>query len=758
MADQGDATAELILGVLTDVGAGARIDHPAALVWLEKSALHDTTAAAYLDWRFASGFGAEKPDAKQAARWGRLVHGDMTVEPALTDWLQVNGGRIEPRFSRALLWMVNHANDDPIAAANLAETYLGTQWTAPDSDRHLHWLRHAAALNDAPSLERLARYSECGVLVPKDPVAALRFRRQAAEAGSTDAQLELGNQYQAGNGVAASATEAAKWYRLAAAQNNVAALVKLSDLLRYGGPGLPRDDAGALHFARRAAALGDADGMCALADLLYAGIGTSKDIEAAAHLYEQAAGKGSTYAAEQLGWIYKRGKVGPVDLSTARRWFEKAAAGGDDQARDQLGIMYREGWGVAKDPVRAFRWFELAARDGDGWAQNEVGWMLSQGLGAPRDDKAALGWFRLAAKNGEPAGDANLGYHYLQGLGVSKDIPVAVAHLLAAARDEPSPWIRDNLVAAFRQASGADGAKLDVLLKKALADPTLLKQQGNLPEYALAVLDLDPVKNAVASRKLLAAIVAAKRPQSQLTVAWHAFLGEDIPYDLALARAAARKAAIVHPRGSARSLAIIDSLAADTSDARNAARAVLHWMADSGDRAAAGTLADRYLTGEGEDRNMAQARHYLAIEFGHDSPMVEKVISSYDLSPPSPDPSPEEIEKKAVAFESAHPAKENRPSIAIYRAIPQYPFLLRRNGVEGRAEVTFTVGTDGIPGNMRCTSNTQPLFAAAAINALRRWRFLPALKDGKAVPATITVPLAFTLSSDAPAGTSSPGS
>ena len=65
--------------------------------------------------------------------------------------------------------------------------------------------------------------------------------RKAAEQGDAEAQLNLGNAYSKGAGVAKDLTKAAKWYRKAAEQGNYDAMLALVKAYRKG-EGVPKDD------------------------------------------------------------------------------------------------------------------------------------------------------------------------------------------------------------------------------------------------------------------------------------------------------------------------------------------------------------------------------------------------------------------------------------------------------------------------------------------------------------------------------------
>ena len=77
---------------------------------------------------------------------------------------------------------------------------------------------------------------------------------------------------------------------------------------------------------------------------------------------------------------------------------------------------------------------------------------------------------------------------------------------------------------------------------------------------------------------------------------------------------------------------------------------------------------------------------------------------------------------------------------------PDYPRLARRRGHEGEALLGVTVLADGAPAAVELrTSSGYALLDEAALDAVRRWRFLPARVAGRPVQAVVNVPVVFRL-------------
>ena len=79
---------------------------------------------------------------------------------------------------------------------------------------------------------------------------------------------------------------------------------------------------------------------------------------------------------------------------------------------------------------------------------------------------------------------------------------------------------------------------------------------------------------------------------------------------------------------------------------------------------------------------------------------------------------------------------------------PEYPFALRSAGIEGHAMVEFDVDATGQVVSARALSSTQREFEDAAVRAVRKWRFEPGKRHGKAVPFRMVVPIGFTMTDE----------
>lgn len=75
-----------------------------------------------------------------------------------------------------------------------------------------------------------------------------------------------------------------------------------------------------------------------------------------------------------------------------------------------------------------------------------------------------------------------------------------------------------------------------------------------------------------------------------------------------------------------------------------------------------------------------------------------------------------------------------------------YPVLARNNNMEGDVHVSFIVDVDGRAKQIEFVESTSLIFNAPAVEAVRKVRFKPAIRKGKAVRVRMALPVRFRLS------------
>ena len=78
------------------------------------------------------------------------------------------------------------------------------------------------------------------------------------------------------------------------------------------------------------------------------------------------------------------------------------------------------------------------------------------------------------------------------------------------------------------------------------------------------------------------------------------------------------------------------------------------------------------------------------------------------------------------------------------RVVPVYPAALVTQGLTGSARVRCTIDPKGEVVDAEVVDATHELFGAAAVAAVRQWKFEPAITDHHYVEATVIIPVNFT--------------
>jgi protein TonB len=111
--------------------------------------------------------------------------------------------------------------------------------------------------------------------------------------------------------------------------------------------------------------------------------------------------------------------------------------------------------------------------------------------------------------------------------------------------------------------------------------------------------------------------------------------------------------------------------------------------------------------------------------------------------------------KVPTAPEPRKPRKPVTPRLTEARAIagrnpqPEYPREAQRRGLSGRVLLRVDVAADGSVADVDFAQRSgTPELDRAAMRAVRKWRFVPARRDGKPVASRVNVPIDFVLPDD----------
>ena len=291
----------------------------------------------------------------------------------------------------------------------------------PSSERRTRqgWLPRLAGwlwpFSDQNLARRARRLHKAGELK-----AALRLWKRVAARGNAVAQYHVGMMYERGEAVLANALDAVHWYSLAGEQGHGPAQERLAVIYGDGAkqpPGMRERDpviaalfpAGmklernrtlSLYWARLAAGQ-DMPMACTLLGNYYAYGSDEPDYHEAERWYRKAAGLGNAQGMLGLGTLLAGGYLGTSDYSQAREWLMKAAEQRLGIAWYYLGEIYRRGLGC-EPSATAVACLAQGANLGNAAAQRQLGLCYLNGEYIDRNIGQAETWLRKAALQGDP--------------------------------------------------------------------------------------------------------------------------------------------------------------------------------------------------------------------------------------------------------------------------------------------------------------------------------------------------------------------
>ena len=237
----------------------------------------------------------------------------------------------------------------------------------------------------------------------KKETFAEKSERMAQE-GDVEAQMNLAYMYLYGvNGVETDYEKSAKYYAMAAEQDNPIALNNLGSLY-FNGIGVSKDIRTALGLFQKSADLGNENAALNLAFIYLSG--GKKDAERnrrAVDLLQKAQAK-SHIAQFMLGYAYYQGFVVPQNYEKAFALIKKAASAESqiDEAQLLLAQMYQEGFGTVQNYQNALDSYRSAAIQGNIEAIMTLAEVYANGVICPQNVVMSHALLNVAAAHGVP--------------------------------------------------------------------------------------------------------------------------------------------------------------------------------------------------------------------------------------------------------------------------------------------------------------------------------------------------------------------
>jgi TPR repeat protein len=258
-ADKGYAPAQAVLGLHYAKGLGVTQNWTEAARWYRKAAdAGHGGAAVNLGLCYQNGNGVPQ-DRKEAAKWYKIAadHGDPSAPGLL-----------------AALRGSSHPAGSPPQQANAPANDVFQQgvslYKAGDYAGALRYFRRAADAGNSWAELQIGYQYENGEGLPQNNSEAVKWYTRSAQHGNARGQKNLGQMYEEGQGISEDWVTAAAWYRKSADQNWQKGQYALARAYQFG-IGVPQSRQTAIEWFRRAAAIGDSEAAYFAQDLSSSG-------------------------------------------------------------------------------------------------------------------------------------------------------------------------------------------------------------------------------------------------------------------------------------------------------------------------------------------------------------------------------------------------------------------------------------------------------------------------------------------------------
>jgi len=237
---------------------------------------------------------------------------------------------------------------------------------------------------------------------------ALTFLGLAANAGSSSAQVRLGQLYENGDFVQEDDQQALQWFEKATRSGDTEGMGELGYLLAQSK--ISDERRRGIQLCEKAAASHSETGEGCLRDLYAAGQGLTKNMVEAVKYADLAASTGYLNELLHTMVFYQGDKHGPVDLQKAIVYARKAASLGHPGAAQWLAEHYINGTGVASDPKLGFQLYVYIAGETDHAPiyYERLGQLYKDGIGTQKNLIEAKRWLKKALADGQTSAEASL--------------------------------------------------------------------------------------------------------------------------------------------------------------------------------------------------------------------------------------------------------------------------------------------------------------------------------------------------------------
>lgn len=213
--------------------------------------------------------------------------------------------------------------------------------------------RSLMLVGDRDTAHLYHQLQEAGFNLPRDADLAVQSSHKRASDGDPAGMYALAVFHKIGLSVPNDKVVAKDWCQKSALLDFAPALLMLADFYESGWAGLDQDPQKAVELRERAAKLGYAPAIAALAVMRETGKILAKDRKLALDLFGEASELGDAYSQCQLGYLLLN-TPGLGRQSEAIAWLQEAAAQDNADAHRHLANYYSAGrFGLPRDAQRA---------------------------------------------------------------------------------------------------------------------------------------------------------------------------------------------------------------------------------------------------------------------------------------------------------------------------------------------------------------------------------------------------------------------
>jgi TPR repeat protein len=399
-------------------------EKPAAAFWLlTRAAMAGLPEAEY---RIARAYleGAGVPASEtEAARWLERAasHGWVEAQSMLA--------------ALCLRGLTGAINGNAIDDARADRLFAGSGPSDPDFESALKWARQAAEAGSHEGQALLGYILAYGPRRMRDAGAAHQWYARSAAAGCPQGHLGYALSLAPHAKDEEARLQVADEVRSAAAAGLPTAIYLLG-VLTESGAGVPQDAAAAVEHYCSAAEKGHRAAQVKWGLALIEGRHVNQDLASGELWLRRAALAGDAQAATLVADKYIKGPM-PPNYVEAANWYKRAAEAGDKAGARALASLYLTGAGVMRDDMEAARWLRVSGEAGDQVAQSDLANLVLQGVGAPDDPARVTKWFAQSALAGDLVAAFNLGVCLVKGVGVEPNEQCAAEWVRRAAEGVP---------------------------------------------------------------------------------------------------------------------------------------------------------------------------------------------------------------------------------------------------------------------------------------------------------------------------------